>query len=83
MHIILERIFLILVGGIFIAIWKMFKSIGGAIEQSAERKQGERDSQKAFGKFNHEIEIYDPSPSPDPAHQADQNTPPQKPKSRP
>lgn len=91
MHIILERIFMLLVGGIFIAIWKMFKSIGGAINEASERKQGEIESKKAFGKLNQDIEIYDPSkPTQEIAQQIPQSpprkplaSPQQKPKARP
>jgi len=57
---LLERIFMIFVVGIFVGIWKIMSSIFSAIAQSSERAQSERESQRVFGKHDHDIEIYEP-----------------------
>lgn len=61
LYAIFEKIFLVLIVGVFVGIWKIFKSIGGAVDKSIERKQAQIDSEKAFGKLDQNIEIYDPS----------------------
>jgi hypothetical protein len=89
--IILERIFMLFIGGFLIALWKLFRSVFSAIEQSAERKSQQHESEKAFGRLNQDIEIYDPSkPTQQIAQQTTQPpprkplaSPQQKPKARP
>ena len=57
---LLEKIFMVFFVGVLVGFWKIMTSFFSAIEESTKRMNSERESQRAFGKLDHEIEIYEP-----------------------
>ena len=57
---LVEKIVMVLFVGVLVGFWKIITSFFSAIEESSDRMNSERESQRAFGKLDHEIEIYDP-----------------------